>query len=132
MPHVQGQRGSPSKMVGGVNSHLESNPIPTRDAKRAQTNYVHSRTQGPYRDWDRTVFEHLLWRYGSAVDYHRDRGSGCRRPGLWHKPSWRRSPLTHHRAARTYTGLGKLTLGVHKQNLVHQDPGERSSDPTRD
>ena len=24
---------------------------------------------------------------------------------VWHKPSWRRSPLTHHRAARTYTGL---------------------------
>ena len=25
------------------------------------------------------VFEHLLWRYGSAVDCHRDRGSGCSR-----------------------------------------------------
>ena len=24
----------------------------------------------------------------------------------------------HHRAARTYTGLGKQTLGGHKQNLV--------------
>ena len=35
----------------------------------------------------------------------------------WHKPSWRRSPLTH-RATRTYTGLGKQTLGRHKQNLV--------------
>ena len=42
---------------------------------------------------------------------------------VWHKPSWRRSPLTHHRAARTYTGLGKLTLGRHKQNLVHQEKG---------
>ena len=50
---------------------------------------------------------------------------------VWHKPSWRRSPLTHQRAARTYTGLGN-TLGGHKQNLVHQDPGERSSEPTRD
>ena len=37
---------------------------------------------------------------------------------VWHKPSWRRSPLTHHRAARTYTGLGKQTLAGHKQNLV--------------
>ena len=37
---------------------------------------------------------------------------------VWHKPSWRRSPLTHHRAARTYTGLGKQTLGGHKQNPV--------------
>ena len=34
-------------MVGGVNSHLESNPIPARDAQRAQTNFVCTRTQGP-------------------------------------------------------------------------------------
>ena len=38
---------------------------------------------------------------------------------VWHKPSWR-SLLTHHRgASRTYTGVGKLTFGGHKQNLVH-------------
>ena len=47
IPHIQGQRRSPSKMVGGVNSHLESNPIPTTEAQRAQTNLVHTRTQGP-------------------------------------------------------------------------------------
>ena len=28
-------------------------------------NFVHTGTQGPHKDWDRTVFEHLLWRYGS-------------------------------------------------------------------
>ena len=37
IPHVQGQRRSPNKMVGGAKSHLESNPIPTRDTQRAQT-----------------------------------------------------------------------------------------------
>ena len=31
---------------------------------------------------------------------------------------------------RIYTGLWKQTLGGHKQNLCHQDPGERSSNPT--
>ena len=36
IPHIQGQRKSPSKVVGGAKSHLESNPIPTRDAQRAQ------------------------------------------------------------------------------------------------
>ena len=30
-------------MVGGVNSHLESNPIPAGDFKRAQTNLVRPR-----------------------------------------------------------------------------------------
>ena len=75
--HVQGQRRSPSKTIGGGNSHLESNPIPARDAQRAHTNLVCTRTQRPHRDWDRTVSEHLLWRYGSAVVCCRDRGSGC-------------------------------------------------------
>ena len=37
------------RLVGGANSHLESNPIPIRDARRAQTNLVCSRTQGPHR-----------------------------------------------------------------------------------
>ena len=36
-PHIEGQR-NPSKIVGGANSRLESNPIPARDAQRAQTN----------------------------------------------------------------------------------------------
>ena len=49
IPHVQGQR-NPSKTIGGVKSHLESNPIPAREAQRAQTNLVHTRTQGPHRD----------------------------------------------------------------------------------
>ena len=43
--HIQGQRRSPSKTVGGVKSRLESNPLPTRDAQRVQTKLVHTRTQ---------------------------------------------------------------------------------------
>ena len=49
IPHVQGQR-SPSKMVGGVKLCLESNPIPARDAQRAQTYLVRTRTQILHRD----------------------------------------------------------------------------------
>ena len=63
IPHVQGQR-SPNKTVRGVNSNLESNPISARDAQRAQTNLVHTRTHRPHRDWDRTVCECLLWGTG--------------------------------------------------------------------
>ena len=47
IPHAQGQRRSPSKMVGGVNLCVESNPITARDAQRAQTNLMGTRTQGP-------------------------------------------------------------------------------------
>ena len=71
----------------------------------------------PHRDWDRTVFGCLLWRYGSAVDCW-GQELWVQQTWVWHKPSWRRLPLTHYRAAKTYTGLGKQTLGGHKQNLV--------------
>ena len=47
IPHVQGQSESPRMMVGGVKSHLESNPAPARDAQRAQTNLGWTRTHRP-------------------------------------------------------------------------------------
>ena len=58
--HIQGQRRSPQKTVEGAKSCLESNPIPTRDAQRAQTYLVCTRTKRPHRDWDRSVFECLM------------------------------------------------------------------------
>ena len=45
--HIQEQRRTPSKMVGGAKSCLESTPIPARNAQRAQTKLVHTRTQNP-------------------------------------------------------------------------------------
>ena len=93
--HVQGQRRSPNKTVGGVKSHLESNPIPARNAWRAQTKpYVHQDPEAPQRlsQTHLWVFECLLWRYGSAVTCCRDRGTGCRRPGS--------CSVTHHRASK--------------------------------
>ena len=108
IPHIQGQR-SPNKMVGGPKSCLESNPVPTRDARRAQTKpCVHQDPEATQRLsqtclW---VFQWLLWRHRSAVACHGARGSSCSRPGsqrVWHKPSWRRLPLTHHRAVKQTT-----------------------------
>ena len=86
IPHVQRQKRSPSMMVGGVKLHLESNPIPTRDTWKAETNLVCTRTQKPHRNWDRTVFKCLLERYGSVVDCCRHRGSDCSRPGYGISP----------------------------------------------
>ena len=80
IPHTQGQRKSPSKMVGGAILHLESYLISARDAQRAQTNLVWTRTRRPHRDWARTVFECLLQRYRWAVGCCKGRGSGCSRP----------------------------------------------------
>ena len=48
--HVQGQRRSPSKIVGGVKQHLETNTIPARDAQRVQTKpCVHQDPETPQR-----------------------------------------------------------------------------------
>jgi len=52
------------------------------------------------------------------VDRRRGKGSGCSRPGYGISPLGGGCHWPHHRAARTYTGLGKQTLGGHKQNLV--------------
>ena len=48
----------------------------------------------------------------------RGQGLWVQQTWVWHKPSWRRSLLTHHGATRTYTGLGKQMPGGHKQNLA--------------
>ena len=63
IPHIQGQR-SPSKMVGGMKSRSESNPIHTKDAPRIKQNLVH--TIRPYRGWSRPAFECLSVSYGGT------------------------------------------------------------------
>ena len=48
--HIQEQRRSPNKMVGGVKLHLDSNPIPTRDTQKAQTKLcAHQDPEDPHR-----------------------------------------------------------------------------------
>ena len=87
IPHVQGQRRSPSKMVGGVQSHLESNPIPARESQKAQTKpCVHQKTPQRLSQTCFWVFECFLQRYGSAVAWCRGRGSGCSWPGCCISP----------------------------------------------
>ena len=99
VPHIQGQSRSPIKMIWGAKVCLESNPIPTRDAWRAQTKpCVHQDPETPKR-----VRQTCLWmsacflrRHGSAVACHGGRGYACSRsgsPSMWHKPSWRRPPI---------------------------------------
>ena len=88
---------------------------------------MHTRTQRPHRDWDKTVFEPLLWRYGSAVACRRGRGFGCSRLGYGKSPLGRGCHQPHHRATRTYTGLRKQTPGGHKQKLMHTRTQEKGA-----
>ena len=93
--HIQGQRRSPSKMVGGSKLHLESNPIPSRDAGRAQTKpCAHKDTQTPQK-----LSQTYIWvSCRSMSQQWPATGSGTLDAAtwphrLWPKPSWR-SPLT--------------------------------------
>ena len=82
IPHIQGQRRSPSKMAGGATLHLETNPIPIRDAPRAQTKpCVHQQPPQRLSQTCLWVFKCLLRKYRSAVACCRGRGSGCNRLG---------------------------------------------------
>ena len=88
---------------------------------------MHTRTQRSHRDWDRTVFECLLWRYGWAMDCCRVSDSGCSRPGYGINPLGGGCPEPHQRATWTYTGLGKQNLGGHKHKLVHTRTQEKGA-----
>ena len=103
-------------MVGGAKSRLESNPIPTRDAQRA-----HKKTLCPPRDPTETEPDLPLSVWVSPAEawvssgLPQGQGLWVQQTWVWHKPSWRRSALTHHRAFRTYTGLGnRLLEGTNK------------------
>ena len=98
--------------------------------QRAQTNFVHTRTQRHHRDWAKTVFECLL--QGSAVDCWRCKGSGCSRPGygisplgeVTINPTIDPSEITGDWETQSWRAQTKA--------CAHQDPGERSSDSTED
>ena len=101
IPHVQGQRRSPSKMVGQVKSHLESNPIPTSDARRTQTKPC--TLQDP--ETPQRLSQTAVWVSCRGMGQQWS-ASGAGALGAatwvtrWHKPSWRRSPLTSPQGCR--------------------------------
>ena len=91
--NIQGQGRSPSKMVGRVKPHLESNPI---SAQRTQTKLcVHQDPENPPRLSQTCAWvscggtTQLCPNVGAG-----DLGTGVWSHSLWHKPYWRRPPLT--------------------------------------
>ena len=125
MPPVQGQSRSPGVMVGGVKSYLESNPTPTRDARRLKQTLCSPGPRDP--TW---LSRNCVW-----VSPEEVRVSGGLPQGqqiwVWHTPSWRRSPLTHHRAAKTYTGLGNRLLEGTNRTSCAPEPRRNEQWPHR-
>ena len=108
---------------------IRINPISDKDAQRAQTSLVHTRTQRPHRDWARTVFEGLLWKYSSAVACHRGKGFGCSRPGCGIS-SLGRGYINPTKSHQNFHRTRETDLeGTNKNLCAPRIPGERSSDP---
>ena len=125
MPYIQGQRRSPSKMVGGAKSYLESNPIPPSVAQRAQTNLMHTRTQRPHRDLELC----LSVSCGGTGQQWTAAGAGA----LDAVDLGMALALLEEVAINPTIEPPELNTGLAQTELcVYQDPEERSSDPTRD
>ena len=94
--HIQGQRKNPNKTVRAVKSRLEPNPIPARDAWRAQTkSWPHQDPGTPQRLSQTCVWVSCRgmgqpWPTTGAGPL----GADTRVTKPVHKPSWRRLPLT--------------------------------------
>ena len=70
IPHVQGQRRSPNKMVRGAKLCLELNLFPPETLGGHKQNLAHSRTQGPHKRLSQTCLhgsECCLQQHRSAV-----------------------------------------------------------------
>ena len=131
IPHVQGQRRSPNKMVGGAKSWL-----------RIKCHTCQRHSEGSNKTlcapWDPTETDPDLplstWVSPAEVPV----SSGLQRQGLWvqqtwvwHKLAWRRSPLTPPYSHQNLHRIGETgSWRAQTKPFVHQDPGERSSDPT--
>ena len=111
--HIQGQRRSTREKVGVVKSHLESNPIPARDAWRAQTKPCgHQETPHRLSQTCLWVFECLLWRCGSA-------GSGALSAAVHHGTFRRRSHYLHylHHSLASGQMTGREHSPTHQQKI---------------
>ena len=114
-------------MIGGAKLHLESNPMPARDAQRAQTSLVCTRTQRP-RLRQTCVWASLVEvRVSSGLP--QGQGLWMQQIWVWHKPSWRRLPLTPPQTLQNLHRTGKQTLGGQKQNLCTPGPERKEQWP---
>ena len=129
-PHPRAKE-KPQQDSWRAKSRLESNPIPARDAWRAQTkSCVYQETPQRLSQTCLWGFECLLWRFRSAVSCHMGRGSGCSRPGCGISPLGGGRKIYSH---QNLHGTGETdSWRAQTKSCAHQDPGERSSDLTRD
>ena len=132
IPHAQWQRRNPSKMVGGANLHLESNPTPARDAQRLKHTLC---TPGP-RDPTETETDLCFSISCGGISQQRTASGTGALAEAELSMAW---ALLEEVTINPTIELSELTqdweidsLRAQTEPCLHQDPGERSSYPTRD
>ena len=91
-------------------------------------------TRGPHRVWARPasvwVSSVELWISSGLL---KGQGLWVQQTWVWHKPSWRRLPLTPQYSCQNLHRTEETdSWRVQTKPCTHQDPGERSSDPISD
>ena len=95
-------------------------------------------TRRPHKAWGRPVFECLsVWVSPVVVQVSSSLSQGqglwVQQTWVWHKPSWRRSPLTPPWSHQNLYRTGEIdSWRAQTKPYMHQDLGERSSDPPGD
>ena len=110
-------------MVGEVNSGLESNPTPARGSRRAQTDRVHTRTQRPHGAEPELclgVPRGGAGQHGTAAG----QGLGVQQTWVWHRPPWRKMPLTPIELPELTQDWGTDSVGAQARPCERQDPGK--------
>ena len=116
-----------------MKSRLESNPIPARETLRGLKQTLC--TPGP--ETPQRLRQNCVWVSTEEVQVSsglpQGQGIWVQQTWVWHKPSYRRSPLTLPQRRQNLHKTGeKDSFRAQTKPCVHQDPGERSHDPTRD
>ena len=111
-------------MVGGAKSHLESNPIPTRELGGLKKTLCAPEPRDPTETEPELCLSVSCAGTGQQWPAAGE-GLWVQQTWVWHKPSGRRSPFTPPQSPQNLHKTGKQTLGGHKQNLVHTSTQEK-------
>ena len=112
------------KCAGWIYRTLDSQPVPRTSPGDTQTQFCLGLcgVSGTC-DWEGPV---------SGRGPPQGLGLWVQRTWVWHKPSWRRSPLTPPQSCQNLYRTGETDpWRAQTETCEHQDAGERSSDPKR-
>ena len=103
-----------------------------RHSEGSNKSCVHQDPETPQR-----LSHNCVWMFPAKVQVNssllqvQGQGLWVQQTWVWHKPSWRRLPLTPPQSLQNLQRTGEMdSWKAQIKPCAHQDPGERRSDPT--